>query len=62
MSDDIRIDVLYGHVELHSLRRELPDGSIEFGCRVLTYDNKPSELPHLASDKTTWGGMRLYYA
>lgn len=63
MTDElpIRVDVLYGCVDITSVRRMLPDGSIEFGCRVRTYDNKPSEPLRLASDRTEWGPLRIRF-
>ncbi len=57
----IRCDLVYGFVRLDAVWRVLPDGSLERGCRVRTCDNRPSEREHLASDKTEWGGVRLYF-
>ncbi len=59
-ANDILVDVVYGFIRLDSgLTRDLPDGSIEFGCRVRKYDNKPSEPEHLVSDEIIWSGNVL---
>lgn len=61
MSCEERFEVVYGYVRLETVWRPLPDGSIEFGCRRLAYDNRPSEPERLASNVTTWGTMRMYF-
>lgn len=53
--DATKVDVLYGFVRLDTVWRKLPDGSVQRGCHVRRYDNRPSEPEHLASEKIDWG-------
>ncbi len=54
-SDDIVIEVRYGFAKIDfGLFRYRPDGSMQLGCRVRNYDNKPCEPEHLVSDEMHW--------
>lgn len=54
-NDEIRIDILYGFIRMDTIWRQLPDGSMQRGCHVRTYDNPPSQPENLASEKIEWG-------
>jgi hypothetical protein len=55
VDENFRIEAVYGFIRLETVWRTLPDGSVQRGCHVRTYDNRPSQPEHLASEKIDWG-------
>jgi hypothetical protein len=55
------IRALFGFIRIDSgYVRSLSDGSVQFGCRVRKYDNKPSESEHMVSDEMHWNAILRY--